>query len=43
MTPHIGYVTEQSLAGMYSAMIDLIASYRHGVIIGRYTPDSRSE
>jgi phosphoglycerate dehydrogenase-like enzyme len=41
MTPHIGYVTEQSMSGMYSAMIDLIASFRSGVIKGRYTPDSR--
>ena len=41
MTPHIGYVTEQSLNGMYSAMIDVVASYRRGVTINRYEPGAK--
>lgn len=41
MTPHIGYVTQQSLQGMYSAMIDVIASYRRGAITNRYMPAAR--
>ena len=36
MTPHIGYVTEASLSGMYGATLDVIAAYRQGNIKNRY-------
>jgi len=38
MTPHIGYVTEGSIAGMYAAEIDVLAAFRQGTVKNRYAP-----
>ena len=39
MTPHMGYVTEEALLGMYNAQVDVIDSFRRGVVIHRYVPE----
>jgi phosphoglycerate dehydrogenase-like enzyme len=36
MTPHIGYVTEDTMVVRYRALLQTIAAYRQGKIIGRY-------
>jgi D-3-phosphoglycerate dehydrogenase len=41
MTPHIGYVTEQSMQAMYAAMIDVLAAYRRGETTNRYIPPTK--
>jgi phosphoglycerate dehydrogenase-like enzyme len=38
MTPHIGYVTEQSLAGMYAATVEGLLAYRRGEPTGIFKP-----
>jgi phosphoglycerate dehydrogenase-like enzyme len=38
MTPHIGYVAEDSLAGMYNATIETLLAYRQGKPINIYKP-----
>jgi phosphoglycerate dehydrogenase-like enzyme len=38
MTPHIGYVSADSLAGMYAAIIRTLVAYRQGTPIGVYKP-----
>lgn len=41
MTPHIGWVSESGMAGRYRALFDVVAAYRRGEIINRYTPGAR--
>jgi phosphoglycerate dehydrogenase-like enzyme len=36
MTPHIGYATEEAMAIRYRALLEVLAAYRQGNIIGRY-------
>jgi phosphoglycerate dehydrogenase-like enzyme len=36
MTPHIGYATEETMAVRYRKLLETIAAYRQGNIIGRY-------
>jgi phosphoglycerate dehydrogenase-like enzyme len=38
MTPHIGYVNEANLTGMYGAALDVLTAFRKGVVKNRYTP-----
>lgn len=38
MTPHIGWVSAASIAAFYAIEIDVIASFRQGVVKNRYTP-----
>lgn len=38
MTPHIGYVTEETMTIRYRALLATLAAYRQGNIIGRYVP-----
>lgn len=40
MTPHIGWVSAASLAAFYAMEIDVIASFRQGVVTNRYTPSA---
>jgi D-3-phosphoglycerate dehydrogenase len=42
MTPHIGYATEETMAVRYRGLLDTLAAYRKGNIIGRYTPEERT-
>lgn len=37
MTPHIGYVTHETMAVSYRALLETLAAYRQGNIIDRYT------
>lgn len=37
MTPHIGYVTEETMVVRYRGQLEILAAYRQGHIIGRYT------
>lgn len=37
MTPHIGYVTEETMIVRYRGLLQTLAEYRRGNIIGRYT------
>lgn len=41
MTPHIGYVSEGSLAGMYRGTIEVLQAYRRGSPINVYKPSAR--
>jgi phosphoglycerate dehydrogenase-like enzyme len=36
MTPHIGYVTEQTMAVRYRGLLETLVAYRKGNIVGRY-------
>lgn len=36
MTPHIGYVTEQTMAVRYRGLLETLIAYRQGNIVGRY-------
>ncbi len=36
MTPHIGYVTEETMVVRYRGLLETLAAYRQGNIIGRY-------
>lgn len=36
MTPHIGYVTEETMVTRYRGLLEKLAAYRAGKIIGRY-------
>lgn len=36
MTPHIGYVTEETMVARYRGILEKLAAYRAGKIIGRY-------
>ena len=36
MTPHIGYVTEETMVARYRGILEKLGSYRAGKIIGRY-------
>jgi phosphoglycerate dehydrogenase-like enzyme len=36
MTPHIGYATEETMVVRYRALLETLAAYRQGNIIGRY-------
>ena len=36
MTPHIGYVTEDTMAVRYRGLLETLTAYRRGDIIGRY-------
>jgi phosphoglycerate dehydrogenase-like enzyme len=36
MTPHIGYVTEESMVIRYRGLLETLAAYRQGKVIGRY-------
>jgi phosphoglycerate dehydrogenase-like enzyme len=42
MTPHIGYATEETMAVRYRGLLDTLAAYRKGNIIGRYTREERT-
>ncbi len=37
MTPHIGYATEETMVIRYRALLEVLAAYRLGNIVGRYT------
>ncbi len=37
MTPHIGYATAETMVVRYRGLLDTLAAYRRGNIIGRYT------
>lgn len=37
LTPHIGYVTEETMIVRYRGQLEILAAYRQGNIIGRYT------
>jgi len=41
MTTHIGYVSESSLAGMYSGTIKVLQAYRRGSPINVYKPSAK--
>jgi phosphoglycerate dehydrogenase-like enzyme len=36
MTPHIGYVTEDSMAVRYRGLLEKLIAFRTGKIVGRY-------
>lgn len=36
MTPHIGYVTEESMVVRYRSLLEKLVAYRGGKVIGRY-------
>ncbi|MDE2052004.1 MAG: D-2-hydroxyacid dehydrogenase family protein, partial [Gammaproteobacteria bacterium] len=36
MTPHIGYVTEETMVVRYRSILEKLAAYRGGKIMGRY-------
>jgi phosphoglycerate dehydrogenase-like enzyme len=36
MTPHIGYVTEETMVVRYRGLLEKLAAYRSGKIVGRY-------
>jgi phosphoglycerate dehydrogenase-like enzyme len=36
MTPHIGYVTEDTMAVRYRGLLEKLNAYRSGNIVGRY-------
>lgn len=36
MTPHIGYVTEETMVVRYRGLLKVLAAYRRGELIGRY-------
>ena len=36
MTPHIGYVTEETMAVRYCGLLEKLVAYRGGKVIGRY-------
>ena len=36
MTPHIGYVTEETMVVRYRGIVEKLAAYRGGKIVGRY-------
>lgn len=36
MTPHIGYATEETMVVRYRGLLDTLAAYRQGNIVGRY-------
>jgi phosphoglycerate dehydrogenase-like enzyme len=36
MTPHIGYVTEETMVVRYRGLLEKLSAYRGGKIIGRY-------
>ncbi len=38
MTPHIGYATADTMQVRYRGLLDILAAYRQGNIIGRYVP-----
>jgi phosphoglycerate dehydrogenase-like enzyme len=40
MTPHIGYVTEESMVVRYRGLLEKVAAYRGGKVIGRYASKS---
>lgn len=40
MTPHIGYVTEETMVVRYRGLLEKLAAYRGGQIIGRYASKS---
>jgi phosphoglycerate dehydrogenase-like enzyme len=40
MTPHIGYVTEDTMAVRYRGLLDKLTAYRSGKIVGRYASKS---
>lgn len=42
MTPHIGFVSEDSLAGMYDGIIGVLAAYRSGKVQNLYVPTPRT-
>jgi phosphoglycerate dehydrogenase-like enzyme len=42
MTPHIGYATAETMAVRYRGLLDTLAAYRKGNIIGRYTRQERT-
>jgi D-3-phosphoglycerate dehydrogenase len=42
MTPHIGYVTAETMAVRYRGLLDTLIAYRKGDIIGRYTRAERT-
>jgi phosphoglycerate dehydrogenase-like enzyme len=37
MTPHIGYVTEETMAVRYRGLLEKLTAYRSGKLVGRYT------
>jgi phosphoglycerate dehydrogenase-like enzyme len=37
MTPHIGYVTEDTMAVRYRGLLEKLTAFRYGKIVGRYT------
>jgi D-3-phosphoglycerate dehydrogenase len=42
MTPHIGYVTFDTMAVRYRGLLGALVAYRHGNIIGRYASKAAS-
>ncbi len=36
MTPHIGYVTEETMVARYRGLLKVLAAYRRGEVVGRY-------
>lgn len=40
MTPHIGYATEETMVVRYRGLLDTLAAYRQGNIVGRYESKS---
>jgi phosphoglycerate dehydrogenase-like enzyme len=36
MTPHIGYVTEETMVVRYRGLLEKLTAYRSGKIVGRY-------
>lgn len=40
MTPHIGYATEETMAVRYRGLLETLAAYRQGNIVGRYASDA---
>jgi phosphoglycerate dehydrogenase-like enzyme len=36
MTPHIGYATEETMISRYQGLLETLAAFRQGNIIGRY-------
>lgn len=41
MTPHIGWVSESGMRGRYNALLEVVAAFRRGEVINRYTPGAR--
>jgi len=38
LTPHIGYVTRENLAGMYGKVVEVVAAFRRGTLLNPHAP-----